>query len=314
MPPTVQPQITPKFDDPYFYMSPLQKLNNLKQTNLLSINNFNSCNEFENLTISNSTSDPKINTTNLHWYQQYYLPIDNNSQEFSNSLTQISNHNGQIPNHFHQQSQQQQQQQSHQIDQQNFNILNSTQTTSSGFYPNIMNNDFDLAIAELCQQFYQTDFLNNHQIPLNLNQPNHFNINNNNNNINNNNNDNSNNTTKSIRPPPINYLCHLCFKKGHFIRDCPQAHPKGEGLTPYQGKKRCFGEYKCQKCKRKWMSGNSWANMGQECIKCHINVYPHKQRPLDKPDGLDVSDQSKVHPQFLCEKCKTLGYYCRRMQ
>lgn len=56
-----------------------------------------------------------------------------------------------------------------------------------------------------------------------------------------------------------------------------QARPKGEGLTPYQGKKRCFGEYKCPKCKRKWMSGNSWANMGQECIKCHINVYPHKQ-------------------------------------
>ncbi|KAJ7417801.1 hypothetical protein WISP_62525 [Willisornis vidua] len=57
-----------------------------------------------------------------------------------------------------------------------------------------------------------------------------------------------------------------------------QARPKGEGLTPYQGKKRCFGEYKCPKCKRKWMSGNSWANMGQECIKCHINVYPHKQQ------------------------------------
>ncbi|CAG04813.1 unnamed protein product [Tetraodon nigroviridis] len=56
-----------------------------------------------------------------------------------------------------------------------------------------------------------------------------------------------------------------------------EARPKGEGLTPYQGKKRCFGEYKCPKCKRKWMSGNSWANMGQECIKCHINVYPHKQ-------------------------------------
>ncbi|XP_069705458.1 zinc finger CCHC domain-containing protein 24-like isoform X2 [Periplaneta americana] len=78
------------------------------------------------------------------------------------------------------------------------------------------------------------------------------------------------------RPPPA-YLCHLCFKKGHYIKDCPQARPKGEGLTPYQGKKRCFGEYKCPKCKRKWMSGNSWANMGQECIKCHINVYPHKQ-------------------------------------
>uniref|UniRef100_A0A8D2GRX0 Zinc finger CCHC-type containing 24 n=1 Tax=Urocitellus parryii TaxID=9999 RepID=A0A8D2GRX0_UROPR len=107
----------------------------------------------------------------------------------------------------------------------------------------------------------------------------------------------------SKRPPP-NYLCHLCFNKGHYIKDCPQARPKGEGLTPYQGKKRCFGEYKCPKCKRKWMSGNSWANMGQECIKCHINVYPHKQRPLEKPDGLDVSDQSKEHPQHLCEKCK----------
>jgi len=37
------------------------------------------------------------------------------------------------------------------------------------------------------------------------------------------------------------------------------------------------------------------------------------QRPLEKPDGLDVSDQSKVHPQHLCQKCKQLGYYCRRI-
>ncbi|XP_049950797.1 zinc finger CCHC domain-containing protein 24-like [Schistocerca serialis cubense] len=115
------------------------------------------------------------------------------------------------------------------------------------------------------------------------------------------------------RPPPA-YMCHLCFSKGHYIKDCPQARPKGEGLTPYQGKKRCFGEYKCPKCKRKWMSGNSWANMSQQCIKCHVHVFPHKQRPLEKPDGLDVSDQSKVHPQHLCEKCQTLGYYCRRVQ
>lgn len=56
-----------------------------------------------------------------------------------------------------------------------------------------------------------------------------------------------------------------------------QARKKNEGRTPYQGKKRCFGEYKCSKCKRKWMSGNSWANMAQECIKCQIKIYPHKQ-------------------------------------
>lgn len=101
----------------------------------------------------------------------------------------------------------------------------------------------------------------------------------------------------------------LVWSISHFLF---QARPKGEGLTPYQGKKRCFGEYKCPSCKRKWMSGNSWSNMGQMCIKCSILVYPHKQRPLDKPDGLDVSDQTKEHPQTLCEKCKVLGYYCRR--
>ncbi|XP_017771313.1 PREDICTED: zinc finger CCHC domain-containing protein 24-like isoform X1 [Nicrophorus vespilloides] len=122
---------------------------------------------------------------------------------------------------------------------------------------------------------------------------------------------------RNLKQPPATYLCHQCFQKGHYIKDCPQlfqARPKGEGKTPYQGRKRCFGEYKCPKCKRKWMSGNSWSNMGQECIKCHINVYPHKQRPSEKPDGLDVSDQSKVHPQHLCQKCKELGYYCRRVQ
>nr|XP_045594117.1 uncharacterized protein LOC123755460 isoform X2 [Procambarus clarkii] len=93
------------------------------------------------------------------------------------------------------------------------------------------------------------------------------------------------------RKLPPNYLCHLCFKKGHHIKECPQARPKGEGLTPYQGKKRCFGEFRCTKCKRKWMSGNSWANCGQECIKCRINVYPHKQRSI----GECWSDVFVVH-------------------
>lgn len=29
----------------------------------------------------------------------------------------------------------------------------------------------------------------------------------------------------SKRPPP-NYLCHLCFNKGHYIKDCPQVRAK----------------------------------------------------------------------------------------
>lgn len=28
------------------------------------------------------------------------------------------------------------------------------------------------------------------------------------------------------------------------------------------------------------MSGNSWANLGQLCVRCRVNVFPHKQVPL----------------------------------
>ncbi|XP_016051012.1 PREDICTED: zinc finger CCHC domain-containing protein 24 isoform X2 [Miniopterus natalensis] len=30
-------------------------------------------------------------------------------------------------------------------------------------------------------------------------------------------------TRKPSKRPPPNYLCHLCFNKGHYIKDCPQA-------------------------------------------------------------------------------------------
>ncbi|XP_020792577.2 zinc finger CCHC domain-containing protein 24-like [Boleophthalmus pectinirostris] len=87
----------------------------------------------------------------------------------------------------------------------------------------------------------------------------------------------------------------------------------GTKKTPYQGKRRCFGEYQCSQCSRKWMSANSWANMGQECTSCKINVYPHRQRPLEKPDGLDDHlDPDKAHLQHLCEKCKKMGRCCRQ--
>ena len=42
------------------------------------------------------------------------------------------------------------------------------------------------------------------------------------------------------------------------------------------------------------------------------NTRSFVQRPLEAPDGLDVCDQSKEHPQALCERCRTLGYYCRK--
>lgn len=115
--------------------------------------------------------------------------------------------------------------------------------------------------------------------------------------------------TKPRRQLPESYLCHLCFLKGHFIQDCVLARVRDHGLTPYQGVKRCFGEFRCSKCKRCWLSGNSWANMGQECLQCRINVYPRKQRPLSKHVRID-GDRAQFHLQNLCEKCKELGFYC----
>ncbi len=48
-------------------------------------------------------------------------------------------------------------------------------------------------------------------------------------------------------------------------------------FTPYQGRRRCFGEYVCTRCNRRWMSGQSYANITQKCTKCKIDVVPTKQ-------------------------------------
>lgn len=30
-------------------------------------------------------------------------------------------------------------------------------------------------------------------------------------------------TLKPLKRPPSHYLCHLCFQKGHYIKDCPKV-------------------------------------------------------------------------------------------
>ena len=51
---------------------------------------------------------------------------------------------------------------------------------------------------------------------------------------------------------------------------CTQALPRSVGKTPYQGQKRCFGEFECKTCGRRWMSGNSWANCSEWMIPCQL--------------------------------------------
>ncbi|KAG4076203.1 hypothetical protein HA402_014752 [Bradysia odoriphaga] len=79
-------------------------------------------------------------------------------------------------------------------------------------------------------------------------------------------------------------------------------------LTPYQGSKRTFGEFKCVKCKHQWESGYSWANMGQQCKRCKIYVYPYRQTKLQE-DGINRGQ--KEHEEKLCQQCQSIGFNCR---
>lgn len=61
--------------------------------------------------------------------------------------------------------------------------------------------------------------------------------------------------------------------------------PKQRPLyTNYQGLKKCYGYFFCQRpygrydiCGTRWESDESYANCWQKCPKCHNCVYPHTQ-------------------------------------
>ncbi|CAJ0936100.1 unnamed protein product, partial [Mesorhabditis belari] len=99
------------------------------------------------------------------------------------------------------------------------------------------------------------------------------------------------------KAPPNKYQCHICYQTGHYISDCPQRFNGAyDELTPYQGRKKCYGEFQCQQCKRKWTSQNSVANEAQSCIKCHVAVFPHKQLPVEKAVSLGLIKAQKALP------------------
>jgi len=72
-----------------------------------------------------------------------------------------------------------------------------------------------------------------------------------------------------------------------------------KGLTPYQGRKRCYGIFDCM-CYNTWASAYSWANTPQMCIECDMWVYPDYQYKLK----YTKSKSKKIHLQPLCGKCK----------
>ncbi|KAI6175269.1 Zinc finger CCHC domain-containing protein 24 [Aphelenchoides bicaudatus] len=106
--------------------------------------------------------------------------------------------------------------------------------------------------------------------------------------------------TSPKKAPPVHYQCHICFNTGHYISDCPMRFNNAYAeLTPYQGRKKCYGEFTCGVCKRRWTSQNSVANEAQNCIKCSLPVFPHKQLPVDKAVSLGLVKAQRTVPTKL---------------
>lgn len=56
----------------------------------------------------------------------------------------------------------------------------------------------------------------------------------------------------SKRPPP-NYLCHLCFNKGHYIKDCPQVSQRiGDAAARQSGADPHRQQAKLKQLRRVW--------------------------------------------------------------
>ncbi|XP_058060911.1 zinc finger CCHC domain-containing protein 24-like [Anopheles bellator] len=83
-------------------------------------------------------------------------------------------------------------------------------------------------------------------------------------------------------------------------------------LTPYQGKCRAFGRFKCEKCNREWSSAHTWANCWQKCFDCNVQLYPFRQWKLKKRNNSGVAEPGKKHQSSLCGKCQMLGHPCSK--
>lgn len=74
-----------------------------------------------------------------------------------------------------------------------------------------------------------------------------------------------------------NYLPHALVNYKNTIGVLDFISLKSEymiaSMSEKLGKKYpCFGEYKCPRCERQWQSARAWADYGQQCQNCAINV------------------------------------------
>jgi hypothetical protein len=53
----------------------------------------------------------------------------------------------------------------------------------------------------------------------------------------------------------------------------------------------CFGEYKCSSCRKQWQSCRAWADFGQKCKRCSIDIKAYHLEKLFK---------------YICKNCQSM--------
>jgi DNA-directed RNA polymerase subunit RPC12/RpoP len=66
----------------------------------------------------------------------------------------------------------------------------------------------------------------------------------------------------------------------------------------------CFGEFKCPRCHKKWQSSKAWADYGQQCKSCSINVMASQLQKLFVYICSNCKEKWSSNYQAQGQKCK----------
>lgn len=121
------------------------------------------------------------------------------------------------------------------------------------------------------------------------------------------------NKLRDIVPPPHELRLTNRYDFIHFLRIHSEFRMPSDqktfeltALTPYQIEgKRVYGYFNCvdQYCHMRWESNDSYANIAENCPKCHARVYPFRQRYLTSqdplPDHITIYSQEQAYQQAM---------------